>query len=650
MKTKLVFFILLFFSVSLIGQNNKVLLKIDDHEIFTDEFLRIYKKNNENAFDQKSINDYLELFINYKLKVIEAENLKLDTTKAFIEEFNLYKSQLEEPYLVTKNYEERLVKEAYERMKSEVNVSHILIKVSEDASPTDTITAYKKALEVRKRLLKGEKFEDVARSVSDDPSVVQNGGYLGYFTVFQMIYPFESACYSLKKDEISMPVRTKFGYHIIKLNDKRPASGQVRVAHIMIVTPSDAPEDSITKAKNKIDSIYQRLLKGENFEELAKKYSDDRNSARNGGILPWFGAGRMVESFEEAAFALKKQGDISPVIRTPFGFHIIKLIDKKEIGTFDEVKESIIEKVNNDERNKRKNEFLLADLKKEFNFKEELKNVHQFYYALNENIFKNEWHTNNPDTLNKIIFSFADKNITQKDFLDYILSQAAKTSAKPIIYFVDNCYNDFVLMNLKNYKRTLLPQINDEFRYLLQEYHDGILLFELTDSMVWSKAVKDTLGLKEYYEKIKNNYMWNDRALVSIYKTTNEKTAKKTLSLVKKRYTKNSETNESILKKINTIKDSVQLTIETIKVQKGENKIVDSLGFKPSVSKIMQKDNNFVIYYIEKIIPSEPKKLDEIKGLAIADYQNYLEEQWIKELRNKHKIVVNKEVLSSLKE
>jgi len=348
------FFLLIVFIQSPQSQNNnEILLTIHDRKITKAEFERIYRKNNRNSsiIDKKSLEEYLDLFINFKLKVIEAKELGLDITASFIKEFEGYRKQLAKPYLIDNKTNEELISEAYKRIKQEVRASHILIRVDINATPEDTLFAYNKTLNIRERLLEGEPFEIVAKRTSDDPSVKNNGGDLGYFTAFQMPYSFETAAYNTNVSELSMPVTTRFGYHIIKVTDKRVAQGQIKVAHILLTVSQGAKQEEKEKARKKIVDIYEQLKNDEDFGELAKKYSEDPGTAKNGGELPWFGVGRiMVREFENAAFALKKNGDISGPVRTSVGWHIIKRIDKKEIESFDEMKTQLENKISKDER------------------------------------------------------------------------------------------------------------------------------------------------------------------------------------------------------------------------------------------------------------------------------------------------------------
>jgi peptidyl-prolyl cis-trans isomerase SurA len=286
-----------------------IIATVGSQPIYTSEFQYVYEKNNggnEDAYTQQSVSEYLDLYTRFKLKVMEGESRGLDTTTAFKRELEGYKEQLAQPYLTEKSVTDQLVQEAYERLKQEVNASHILIGLPNDPSPQDTLAAYSQVIELRNRLEAGEDFSKLAREFSQDPSAADNGGNLGYFTAMQMVYRFEDAAYKTPVGQTSMPVRSRFGYHLIKVNDKRTAQGEVKVAHIMVRATPGMPKADSLAAKQRVDAIYKRVQRNENWDRLAAEFSEDANSAANGGELPWFGTGRMIPSFEETAFALKK--------------------------------------------------------------------------------------------------------------------------------------------------------------------------------------------------------------------------------------------------------------------------------------------------------------------------------------------------------
>ncbi|MFC2152359.1 peptidylprolyl isomerase [Bacteroidota bacterium] len=625
------------------GLNEEILLTIDDKKISKEEFQRIYNKNKTNLStgEVTSVDEYLNLFINFKLKVFEAEKLGFDTTKAFISEFEGYKNQLASPYLIDEKANKRVIQEAYERMQYDVRASHILVKLSFDALPIDTITAYEKAMDIRRRILKGEPFESVAKGSSDDPSVKSNGGDLGYFTVFQMIYPFENAVYKSEVGEITKPVRTRFGYHIVKVTDKRKARGQVKVAHIMLTVPRGTSPEVENQKKQLINELYHKAKQGEDFTKLAKEYSDDKGSARNGGELPWFGAGRMVEEFENASFKLTANGEISQPVRTSFGWHLVKRIDRKEIPTYEEALSDINKKVSKDKRSEVARHSLISNLKKEYNLIEVEEN-HPVSYDTVGNVFilKQKYITENAN-LNNTLFSFLDKKYTENDFVEYIKAKKGNKNLRPFDYKL--LYDEFLENKILLIEKSRLQEKYPDYKYLLREYYDGMLLFEITDKLVWSMAVEDSVGLKSYYKQHKKNYMWDERWKGSLYFCSSELVYKKVLKIVNKKGFGDKITNDDLLKQINT-EDEV-LKIETDIFEQGENEVVDYLIWNIKSNGL---DTKHIINKGEKIKP-EVKKLNECKGLVISDYQDYLDREWIKSLRTKYNIQINNTVLSSIK-
>lgn len=658
---KLTNIILFFSAASAFAQNNNddaVLLTIDNNKITKGEFVRIYKKNNskEIQIDNKSLNDYLELFINFKLKVLEAEKMGLDTSQSFKNELAGYRKQLAVPYLVDKEVDEKLLNEAYERKKIAVRASHILIKLPENPTPLDTITAYNKAFELYKKTLTDPDFGKLAQENSEDETTKNLKGDISYFSVLSTVYPFENVAYNLKVGEISKPVRTSFGYHIIKLTDRKPNPGEVRVAHIMVLVPKDSKPEDVKKAEDKINEVYAKLQAGEDFGKLAIDYSDDKSSARKGGELPWFGIGRMVPEFEIASFDLKNQGDYSKPIRTAFGWHIIKKVDSKPVGTFEEIKSDLQTRIAKDLRSQQSRKFLVEKLKKEYNYKFNDKQLQEFYNVVDTSLFSGKWEAKQASKLTKTLFVIGDSTYTQQQFAKYIENNRKKTKNEKLSQLYVNSYiNDLYIKFLEEkiiaYEETRLDSKYPPFRYLMNEYHDGILLFDLTDKMVWSKAVKDSVGLTDFYEKNKNNYLWEKRADVTTFQYSNDKVKDETLKLIEKKNEK--KLSNSDIVKLETKKDSSALKIIDNKLyQKGDNPAVDKIAFNIDVTlnkttDIISDKNQIVL--INKMIEPQIKTLSEAKGLVTADYQSFLEKNWISELKAKHTITVNKEVLSTIK-
>lgn len=628
--------------------DNSTLLTVGGDVVTRGEFMTIYKKNNS-APTAISVTDYLDLFINFKLKVKEAKDLGLDTAKTFSSELRGYRKQLATPYLTDKEVNDKLLTEAYDRSKKDVRAAHILIKCDAEALPKDTLIAYKKAVSLRDRVLKGEDFNKLAEQFSDDPSAKENKGDLGYFTVFNMVYPFETAAYSTQKGQVSMPVRTRFGYHLVKVEDMRDAQGTIHTAHIMVKLPKDAKQADIDAAKLKIDEVYTKLKAGEKFDDLAAKYSDDKASAKKGGELPWFGTGRMVPEFETAAFKLNTDGDYSEPVLTQYGWHIIKRLEKKGVASFDDVKVEFKSKIGKDSRAEKSKTSLVNKIKAEAAFKEDRKMLLDFNKAIDSTIYDGNWKTDKAAALTKVIFNLGNKNYTQADFAKFIASRQTKRAKDVSIQsIVNTMYDKFVEESALTYEDTQLEGKYPAFRDLLNEYRDGMLLFEITDKKVWSKAVEDTLGLKGYYDANKNNYMWGERADVTIFKFANKEVAERFRKYMKKN-AKNNPTNDQILKEMNKT-SQLDLQIEEGVYSKKDNETVDKVSWVAgTMSPDMDAEKSIIIVRVNKVLAPSPKSIAEARGLITADYQNYLEKEWIGMLRKKYTVTVDKAVLDTIK-
>lgn len=626
-----------------IAQESKTFIDFGDEKVSKAEFKRVYLKNNSGEMVSKStIDEYLDLYINFKLKVKEAEAKGLDTVKSFQDELAGYRKQLAQPYLSAEGVMEELKKEAYDRLNQEVRARHILINVDAEASAEDTLKAYKKVEKVLKMLKDGADFEKIAREYSDDPSVKNNGGDLGYFTAFQMVYPFETAAYKTEVGEVSEIVRSQFGYHIVKVEDKRPSSGEVKVAHILISTDPQINKDG--NAESRIREIHNRLQNEDSFEELASNFSDDTQSARQGGQLPAFGIGRMVPEFEEVAFRLEEEGQISEPFQTQYGWHIIKLIDKEKLAPYKEMEREIVNRVRRDSRSKLTEGAVLRKIKKQYGFSEKLKERDDFYKVIDESYFKGDWDVKQAKKLKKELFSIGDKEVSQKEFAKYLdETQNKKRNAIDLEVLVNTKYDQFVRQTLLDYKNDRLEEEQPEFAHLMKEYRDGILLFNLTDETVWSKAVEDTSGLEAFYEKNKEKYRWGQRVDAVVYSTLNKEIAKEAKKMIQK-----GEKRKDI---VETLNQSSQLNLKTEqkKYEKGDNAIVDQVKWEEGVSKNIEEGGRQFFVHIKEVIEPRYKTLDDAKGVIISDYQSQLEKEWIESLRNKYEFSVDTTVLNELK-
>lgn len=635
---------ILIFGTQCLQAGDPVLMKINGKPVYKSEFEYIYNKNNSNnSLDKKTLNEYVDLFVNFKLKVEEAKSQGLDTTKSFINELSGYRSQLTKPYLTDAKVDEAVLQEAYNRMKEDVEVSHILIRVQQNASPADTLAAWKNINTIAKRLEK-EDFGKVAKDVSEDESAKENNGYIGWISAFRTVYPFETMAYNTKPGTISKPVRTAFGYHIVKVHNRRNSLGEILVAHIMRFTEQNNEEKN-KQAKQKIDSIYQRILAGDDFGKLATEFSDDKGSASKNGELPWFGSGRMIPEFENAAFALKNNGDVSAPVLSPFGWHIIKSIDRRSIASYDSMKEDLQSKVKRDERANLGQKSFVAKLKTDYKFTVNNESVKEYYAlvdkkALTDSVFQLEI-----TKLAKPVMTIASKVYTQADFSQFLKANTYtdKTAGQEII---DEKFNAFAEKELLAYEDSQLENKYEDFRFLMQEYHDGILLFEVSNNEVWEKASKDTEGLAKYFAAHKADYKWEKPHYKGrVIMCKDQKTMKLAKAIVKKSH------NDSIDKYLRTrLNDSIQY----VKVEKnifvqGDNKQVDKLVFKSKAAVEPDKDYPYV-FVAGKLLKTQPEEYTDVRGLVTADYQEFLEKEWIAKLRAKYPVEIDKKVLETVKQ
>lgn len=640
------FFVLLSFVSIAQTKDNPVLLTIDNEKITKNEFAAIFKKNNRDSTITKAdLDEYAKLYVNFKLKVMEAEELGMDTIPSFIRELAGYRQQLARPYLVDKSMTDSLVHEAYRRLQTEVRASHILVQLPADPRPEDTLAAYKQAMKIKAEAAKDpESFTALARKYSDDPSVKRNGGDLGYFTALQMVYPFETLAYSTPVGEIGGPVRTQYGYHIIKVTDRRPARGKVRVAHIMIRTEKGDPEGVKLRMKQRADDIYKRLQSGDDFAELAKKFSDDRSSSSHGGELPVFGAGKMVREFEDAAFAIENVGDYTKPVLSPYGWHIIKLIEKIPVQKFDEIEKDLRIRITKDGRSNVSRESFIAKRKLEYNFTEDLRQLKPFYKEVDTTYFSGKWEPSDKlKRKDKVIFTLADADYTQSQFLSYLLHRMRpRRDVKTIKQLITDTYNQWVEKNVMDYENAHLEQKYPDFKALINEYRDGILLFDLTDRKVWSKAVKDSVGLHNYYESHLDDFMWKERAAYVIYTVESKKEGRRVIQMLK-----NGKNQDEIREALN---QETQLSVKVESGLKERNAlpILGKVDWEPGISDIINDGGKLQVVHIKEIRAAGPKAFDEIRGLITAAYQNELEDRWVKKLRSEHTIALNKDVLYSI--
>lgn len=623
------------------------------------DFQHIFLKNNrDSVITQAALDEYMELFINFKLKVQAAEALGMDTVEAFQKELAGYRTQLARPYLTNNELLDELVRQAWERKQEEVRARHILVSCSAQASPADTLKAWKRADAMRKRVQNGEDFEAVAKSKagSDDPSVRDNGGDLGWFSAFQMVYPFEEAAYTTPVGELSPIVRTRYGYHFLEVTGRRDARGEIRTAHIMIRTKEGADDATLKAAEERITSIHDLLGKGIPWEELALKMSEDATTASKAGELPWFGTGKMVEEFENAAFGLTEDGQISMPFRTSYGWHIVKRLEYRAPASFEASKRELQKKVSRDSRSELTRASFLENLKAEYNFTantKALQTLKRLAAKQDSVFFPGHPLANVPaKTSGATLISIGEETATASDFVDYLNIVKIRNAEAGSNAILDEQFASWSDKLLLDYEDDRLEAKHDDFRLLMEEYHDGILLFELTDEKVWSRAVKDTAGLEAYHAAHMGDFMWGTRADISILTCADEKAVKAVKKAIKK-----GKDLQAFQRDYNAENGNV-VTWANGRFSEGDNTWGDRVladagaGVLPTKAPVIATyeggGDETVVVHVNEVRQPEPKTLAEARGQVIASYQDFLEKQWIEALRSETAVTVNTELLHSL--
>lgn len=631
------------------AQNNpkEVLFTIDDKPYYTDEFERVYKKNLDLVKDesQKDLNQYLELFVGYKLKVNKANKIGLQNNVQYQNELKSYRNQLSKNYTSDSKVTSALIKEGHDRLQQEIRASHILIMVDENASPEDTLIAYKQAVEIRNKVVAGQDFGKLAQEFSQDPSAKENLGDLGYFSSFRMVYAFENAAYNTPKGQISKPIRTRFGYHVIKVNDVRANRGEVAVAHIMLMNNKEgATPESI---KNNINDIYKKIQQGESFEELAKQFSEDKSSSTKGGVLNRFGSGQLSsQEFEDVAFSLTKDNPISQPFQSQFGWHIVKLIDKFPVKGLEESKADLENKIAKDDRSRLITNSLTEKLRKKYKIKRDDKVYATVSKLVTNDFYEGKWETpeNIKDYSTSTLFTVDKKSYPADQFLAFIKSQQKSGIAtKPVSKLVDVLYSKYVDEQINLYYNSNLEMEFPEFGAVVEEYRDGLLLFDLMEKEIWERSKTDTLGLKAFYETQKDKHKWKTRLDVTTASSTKQEVIKKALAMMKK-----GTRADAIREKLNT-KEVVNVMISEGLLEYDAPTLPKGTKAEVGFSEIIKQGDYYFVTNVKKVLPEANKSFEEAKGKIVNEYQQYLEQNWVNELRKEFQVKVNKDVFEKVK-
>lgn len=603
------FFMLLNFAA--FGQKNKdnILLKIDDKPVYESEFIRLFGKNKNLKVDGNtaSIDNDIKLFIDYKLKLMEAKELQMDTVPSYVEEVSRYRNQLVLPYLNDNTLIDSIVREAYDRSLTEVKASHILIKVAKNSK--DTVAAYEKISKIRDRVIAGEDFTNLAKTYSEDPSAKVNGGDLGYFSVFKMVYSFESAAYNTKVGEVSKVFRSQFGYHILQVDDVRDSMGEIEVAHIMI-------RDTTKTGESTIDKVYREILSGGDFDDLAKKYSDDRRSAQNGGKLSKFTYGAVPPPFGEVSFSLSSNNEYSTPFKTEYGWHIVRFIKLYPIGSFEDSEKKLLEKTKRDIRSKTLSNPVVLRLKNEYKIeineasKEDFKDLNFIP----------------KDTLNKWLITIENDTIHQKEFSTYAKNRRDK---EPL----DN-FNAFLDKEILDYYKDHLEETDEDFKNLFEEYKNGLLLFDLMKEKIWDAAQNDSIGIENYYNANKSLYVRPETFNTVVVSTKDKEEGATLFELIEE-----SSSSDEIMK---ALEEREHVLVKSGDFEKDNSIFPKETLFENNSTKSYEEDGYVIIVKILSKEGSIQQELEDVRGKVINDYQNEIQENWLNELRSKHKIKVYK--------
>jgi peptidyl-prolyl cis-trans isomerase SurA len=608
-----------------------VVFSVAGDVVTADEFIYLYNKNHQNKekdFTEQKIQEYLSLFINFKLKVHEAKKRGMDTTAAFVKEYNSYRDELRKPYLPDARLTDSLMRMTYERLKEEVKASHILIKAKPDAVPADTLKAYTKIIDVRNRILQGEDFGRAALAFSEDESAKVNQGNLGYFTALQMVYPFETAAYQTPVGQVSLPIRTRYGYHIIKVFDRRPARGEVEVAHIMVRNNDEKNADP----KNTIFTVYEQLQAGVKWEELCKQYSEDPATKDSGGKLRPFGTGGMagVPEFEKIAFELQKPGEISDPFQTQYGWHVVRLEKKMPLQSFDAMQASLRTRVTRDERTELSKQALQTKLRKEYKFLENSETKKKVLGMADSSLQRAAWKPADLAGSDKeVLFIVQGTNYTVKEFFKYV-DRNQKASAQPPAKILEQLYNNYTDVIIFQKVEEQIMRGNPTYRFLLKEYYEGILLFEIMEDEVWNKAAEDSLGQQTYYKNHLAEYQAGERAKTIIYSSSSKDLVAQLQTMV------TSGDDE----KMEEFASSKKIKMESGYFKKGDKAVLQKVPWEKGV---YSTENNGMYYlaWLKDILPPGPMSFEEARPAIISDYQAFLEKMWLEQLKKRYTVKVN---------
>jgi len=623
-------------------EQEETLLTLGKKAVGKEELIYLITKgntvgNSAGSLSREEFEANFELFINFKLKVAEAESLGLDQSEEFFLEFASFKETLIAPFLIKNSLEEGELRKVYSRLQEVVRASHILFQFPYNATQSDSLAVLTQVLKVKADLEKGGDFSELALANSDDPSAKINKGDLGYFTGLQMIPQFEEAAYSLPLGSISDPVLTDFGYHIIQVKDRKANPGEVSVSHILVrFDPADIAQEE--NARRRISDIYAEIQQENTiWEEIVKSNSEDPSTKESGGILPWFGVGTMLPEFELAAFSLTEIGEISPPIKTPYGYHILRLEGKREIQSYEELEQAIKSKILRSSKSGMIQSQVVAMQKARYGFAENeaiIGNLSTAFASTNLTNFGAELTAK--ELSKTALFTLSGNTFTTEDLLKFALQE--EITPKGSGGFFDSWYTKFVAQVLAKTEEKDLETNNKDYQALLKEYRDGILLFSLTNQEVWQKGISDSLGQVQFYNENLQDYQWKSRIqgyLVKINDTSVLKNARKALQ--NKGY---DSANFAAFEAKITPNFPGTFSTESGTFEYEAHPLLSKVDRNKTYQELQHEGATYLIV-LGQTLPAGPKKFEEVRGPVIRDYQAQLEKNLNERLKAKFPVQVN---------
>lgn len=619
-----------------------VLMTVNGKKVHKSEFEYLYHKNNQQQTQPQSIDDYLTMFIDYKLKVADAETAKLDTTKQFIDEFRSSCNELAQPYMIDSLALNELINEAYGHVRENVNVSHLMLYGGATQAENDSVVNLLESL--RNQVLTGTaNWDETVAKYTVDRGTRDNGGLMGWLTPGAFPWPFEKAAYATPEGQISPVVNSGFGYHIIRVNGRRPAPGEVNASHILLLTANKTPQEQ-EQAKMRIDSLYTLLQNGADFAELATQYSEDPGSAARGGDLGWFGPGRMVAPFDSAAFAIPDRSFSKP-FRTNFGWHIIYRFTSRPVASLPEVKQTLINQINADERGQIPYRVRMEQLTAQHNGKVLDKGIDRVMDIIKK---AGVYDTTVAKSLADCKIEVAQVN-NEKFPMSAAMRNIPTFTSTDMDYvrtFIANAAASLRDAQVIEAERARMINDNPDYRNLVNEYRDGILLFDISNRKVWDKAAKDKIGQDNYFAAHRTNYKWDAPKFKGyIVFAKNDSVLQEAKAYCDKL---NEDFNQDTFVTLVKDKFGKDIRVERVIAAQGENPITDYLAFgapKPNDPKKIRWNDYFA--FRGKVI-DQPEEAADVRGLVITDYQNYLEKEWINYLHKRYKVKVDNKVLKTV--